>query len=142
MAQKYPYQAQLEQSCRAVATEIARRASAPQLPAWKLVFQSRSGRPEDPWLEPDVCDYLRELSRDGTPGAVLCPIGFVCDHIEVLYDLDTEAAEVAAQLSLPMARASAVNDHPRFVEALADAVADTVARYANGRPLPIVPVAA
>ena len=78
----------------------------------------------------------------GARGVVLCPIGFVCDHIEVLYDLDTEAAEVAARLGLPLARASAVNDHPRFVDALADAVAETVARYANGRALPIVPVAA
>ncbi|HVJ27516.1 MAG TPA: ferrochelatase [Vicinamibacterales bacterium] len=142
MAEKYPYQSQLEASCLAVATEIARRASAPQLPKWRLVFQSRSGRPEDPWLEPDVCDYLREAPGHGASGVVLCPIGFVCDHIEVLYDLDTEAAEVASQLGLPMARASAVNDHPRFVAALADAVAQTVARYANGRALPIVPVAA
>lgn len=142
MAQTYPYQAQLEASCLAVAGEMARRASAPQLPTWRLVFQSRSGRPEDPWLEPDVCDYLREASRDGARGVVLCPIGFVCDHIEVLYDLDTEAADVAAALGLPLARASAVNDHPRFIQALAEAVAATIARYANGRALPIVPVAA
>jgi ferrochelatase len=142
MAQKYPYQAQLEASCLAVATEIARRASAPQLPKWRLVFQSRSGRPEDPWLEPDVCDYLREAHGNGARGVVLCPIGFVCDHIEVLYDLDTEAADVARELGLPLARASAVNDHPRFVDALAEAVAETVTRYANGRALPIVPVAA
>lgn len=142
MAEKYPYQAQLEASCLAVATELAGRVSAAELPAWRLVFQSRSGRPEDPWLEPDVCDYLREASRDGVRGIVLCPIGFVCDHIEVLYDLDTEAADAAAALGLPLARASAVNDHPRFVETLADAVDETVARYAKGRALPIVPVAA
>lgn len=147
MAQRYPYQSQLEESCRAVATEIARRASAAQLPAaqlpaWRLVFQSRSGRPEDPWLEPDVCDCLREASGQGARGVVLCPIGFVCDHIEVLYDLDTEAADVAAGLTLPVARASAVNDHPRFVAALAGAVIDTVTRYAGGRALPISPVAA
>jgi ferrochelatase len=142
MAAQYPYQLQLEASCLAVATEIARRASAPQLPAWRLVFQSRSGRPEDPWLEPDVCDYLREASRRGVAGVVLCPIGFVCDHIEVLYDLDTEAAEVAAGLELPLARAAAANTHPRFIHALADAVADTISRYASGRALPIVPVAA
>ena len=142
MAQRYPYQSQLEASCLAVATEIARRASADQLPQWRLVFQSRSGRPEDPWLEPDVCDYLREASAQGVRGAVLCPIGFVCDHIEVLYDLDTEAAAVAAELGLPLARATAVNDHPRFVDALAGAVVDTVTRYARGRSLPIAPVAA
>ena len=73
---------------------------------------------------------------------MLCPIGFVCDHIEVLYDLDTEAAAVAAELGLPLARASAVNDHPRFVDALAGAVVDTVTRYARGRALPIAPRAA
>jgi len=142
MAQRYPYQLQLEESCRAVATEIARRASAERLPAWRLVFQSRSGRPEDPWLEPDVCHYLREASGHGARGVVLCPIGFVCDHIEVLYDLDTEAADVAAALELPLARAAAVNDHPRFVDALAGAVVETVTRYAGGRALPISPVAA
>ncbi|MBA3642241.1 MAG: ferrochelatase [Acidobacteriota bacterium] len=141
MAQEYPYQLQLEASCLAVAQEIARRASAAQLAAWRLVFQSRSGRPEDPWLEPDVCDYLREAPGHGAHGVVLCPIGFVCDHIEVLYDLDTEAAEVAATLELPFARASAVNDHPRFVDALTDAVLETVTRYARGRSLPIVPAA-
>ena len=142
MAQRYPYQAQLEASCLAVATEIARRASAAKLPEWRLVFQSRSGRPEDPWLEPDVCDHLREASAEGARGVVLCPIGFVCDHIEVLYDLDTEAADVAKELALPMARASAVNAHPSFVAALADAVVETVGRYAKGRALPIVPIAA
>ena len=142
MAQKYPYQSQLEASCLAVATEIARRASAAQLPAWRLVFQSRSGRPEDPWLDPDVCDYLRAAHAQGRRGVVLCPIGFVCDHIEVLYDLDREAADVAAALGLPLARAAAVNEHPRFVDALAAAVNDTVRRYARGRALPIVPVAA
>ncbi|MDQ3487292.1 MAG: ferrochelatase [Acidobacteriota bacterium] len=142
MAQKYPYQSQLEASCLAVAQEIARRTSPPRLPKWRLVFQSRSGRPEDPWLEPDVCDYLREAPGDGASGVVLCPIGFVCDHIEVLYDLDTEAADVAATLGLPLARASAVNDHPRFVDALAGAVVDTVRSYARGRALPIAPAAA
>ena len=142
MAQKYPYQSQLEASCVAVATEIARRAATRQLPAWRLLFQSRSGRPEDPWLEPDVCDYLREALRQGTRGVVLCPIGFVCDHIEVLYDLDTEAAAVAASVGLPLARAAAVNDHPRFVGALAEAVIETITRYARGRSLPIAPAPA
>jgi ferrochelatase len=59
-----------------------------------LVFQSRSGRPEDPWLEPDVCQYLRAERAHGLAAAVICPVGFVCDHVEVLYDLDTEAAQV------------------------------------------------
>ena len=136
MAERYPYRQQLEASCAAVAAEIGQRAGA-DAPPWRLVFQSRSGRPEDPWLEPDICDALAEVARAGARGTVLCPIGFVCDHIEVLYDLDVEAADAARRLGLPIARAAAVNDHPRFLDALARAVAETVQRYANGRPLSI-----
>src|SRR5262249_10345460 len=105
---------------------------------WALVFQSRSGRPEDPWLGPDVCDYLREERSRGLSAAVLAPIGFLCDHIEVLYDLDVEAASVCREIALSMVRAKAVNDHPRFGDTMADAVADTINRYAAGRPLTLV----
>jgi ferrochelatase len=104
---------------------------------WSIVFQSRSGRPEDPWLEPDICQYLRVEREKGLAAAVLCPIGFLCDHIEVLYDLDREAREVAAAIGLPMARAEAVNDDPRFLETMARAVAATWNRYRGGRPLSI-----
>jgi protoporphyrin/coproporphyrin ferrochelatase len=130
MAQRYPYERQIRESAQAV-IELLGRGD------WYIVYQSRSGRPEDPWLEPDVCDYLRETVRRGTRAAVLCPIGFVSDHIEVLYDLDIEAANVARVLGLPLARASAVNDHPGFVSALANAVEETIAQYATGRPLQI-----
>lgn len=136
MAQRYPYRSQLEGSCAAVAGEIGRRAHAPP-PTWRLVFQSRSGRPEDPWLEPDVCDYLRSAAERRVAGAVLCPIGFICDHVEVLYDLDVEAMDVARSAGMPLARASTVNDHPRFIDALADAVMAALTRYAAGRPLQI-----
>jgi protoheme ferro-lyase len=105
---------------------------------WALVYQSRSGRPEDPWLGPDVCDYLREESAKGLAAAVLSPIGFLCDHVEVLYDLDVEAAEVCRGIGLPMARAKSVNDHPRFVDAMADTVIDTIERYRRGTPLRVV----
>jgi ferrochelatase len=142
MAQQYPYQRQLEESCAAVAAALASRTphSAPR--PWRLVFQSRSGRPEDPWLEPDVCDDLRHAAAAGARAVVLCPIGFVCDHVEVLYDLDVEAADAATSVGLPLARAAAVNDHPRFVEALAGAVLNTIERYAQGRALPLVAVTA
>ena len=103
---------------------------------WALVYQSRSGRPDDPWLEPDVSEYLRRERAAGLEAAVLCPIGFVCDHIEVLYDLDREAAHVAADAGLPMVRAAAVNDDPLFIDMMADVVIDTVERY-RGRPLPL-----
>ena len=106
---------------------------------WALVFQSRSGRPEDPWLEPDVNDYLREARSGGLEAAILVPIGFLADHVEVLYDLDVEARATADAIGLPLARAEAVNDHPRFIDALADVVMDSVARYGRGRPLSIVP---
>ena len=86
MARQYPYEANL----RASASLIAKAAGRDD---WALVYQSRSGRPEDPWLEPDVCDYLREERAKGLDAVVLCPVGFLCDHIEVLYDLDVEAAD-------------------------------------------------
>ena len=110
-------------------------------PTYDLVFQSRSGRPEDPWLGPDICDYLRNEAAGGMTGAVLCPVGFICDHVEVLYDLDVEAAGVARAIGLPLARASAVNDHPGFIDTMADAVIQTVDRYRSGRPLQMVATA-
>jgi ferrochelatase len=137
MAQRYPYERQLQESCAAVADEVSRRLSGDQDPPWRLVYQSRSGRPEDPWLGPDICDYLRGAAGR-LRAVVLCPIGFICDHIEVLYDLDVEAAGLARKLGLPLARASAANTHPRFIDALSDAVTATIRRYASGRPLAVV----
>jgi ferrochelatase len=144
MAERFPYQRHLEETARAVAACVASRmagtpeGSAQAAGRWALVFQSRSGRPEDPWLGPDVCDYLREQKKNGLAAAVLCPIGFLCDHIEVLYDLDIEAAAVCREIGLPMVRAKAVNDHPRFIDAMADMVTQTVNRYRTGTPLQIV----
>ena len=126
------YRAQLLESSRLVAARAG-------IADWALVFQSRSGRPEDPWLEPDVCDYLRAERAAGLTAAVLCPIGFICDHIEVLYDLDVEAADTARAIGLPLVRAAAVNDDPAFVEMMADVVMATWQRYERGIPLPIVP---
>src|SRR6185295_1879968 len=80
MADRSRYREQLEATARLVAREAGMRD-------WALVYQSRSGRPQDPWLEPDVCDYLRGEREKGLSAAVVSPIGFVCDHIEVLYDL-------------------------------------------------------
>ena len=132
MAQRYPYQAHLQASARAIADATGRDD-------WAVVYQSRSGRPEDPWLEPDVCDYLRHERAAGLRAAVLCPLGFLCDHVEVLYDLDVEAAETCREAGIAMVRAEAVNAHPRFIDAWADAVTDTYERYRNGRPLAVVP---
>jgi ferrochelatase len=107
---------------------------------WALVFQSRSGRPEDPWLEPDICQYLRAERARSLLAAVICPIGFVCDHVEVLYDLDVEAAHVCRDVGLPMARAATVNDDPLFLEMMADEVVKTWDRYRTGRPLVLSPI--
>lgn len=130
MAGQSKYREQLETSSTRVASEVGVRD-------WTLVYQSRSGRPGDPWLEPDVCDYLRRARAEGLRAAVLCPIGFVCDHIEVLYDLDREAADVARNVGLAMTRADAVNDDPTFLDMMADVVMKTIRRYERGRPLPL-----
>jgi ferrochelatase len=128
MASRSQYRQQLLESSRLV-------ANAAGMDDWALVYQSRSGRPEDPWLEPDIGDYLRREHAAGLAAAVVCPIGFVCDHIEVLYDLDREAAGIAASLGLPMTRAAAVNDDPLFLDMMADVVLQTIDRYRAGRSL-------
>jgi ferrochelatase len=130
MAEASRYREQLETSSRLVAAEAGVRD-------WALVYQSRSGRPGDPWLEPDVRDYLRQARVEGLEAAVLCPVGFVCDHIEVLYDLDHEAAAVCREIGLEMTRAEAVNDDPIFLDMMADVVLKTIRRYEHGRPLAI-----
>ena len=91
---------------------------------WRLVYQSRSGPPSQPWLGPDVCDYLEELARGGAPGAVLVPVGFTSDHMEVVHDLDVEAAEVARRLGLPLARAATPGTDPRFVSMITALVSE------------------
>src|SRR5437667_91898 len=107
----------------------ARRAAAEQLgrPRWQVAYQSRSGSPREPWLEPDVNDALRALVADGARDVVVVPVGFVCDHVEVLYDLDVAARATAGSLGLGFARASTVNDHPLFIQMLAEVVAAAAA---------------
>jgi protoporphyrin/coproporphyrin ferrochelatase len=130
MAQQFPYEEQLRASASLIAAAAGRQD-------WALVYQSRSGRPGDPWLEPDVCDYLRSEREKGLDAVVLCPVGFLCDHVEVLYDLDVEAAEACRESGITMVRAEAVNVHPRFIDALAEAVLDVDRRYEKGTPLVI-----
>ena len=99
-----------------------------------LVYCSRSGPPSQPWLEPDVNDHLTALKADGVPGVVLVPIGFVSDHMEVIYDLDTEAVETARELGLPLARAATAGTHPAFVSALVDLVLERAAAARGEEP--------
>ena len=104
------YPAQLQEAARLVAERVGGGAHP-----WRLVYQSRSGPPSQPWLGPDVCDYLAELAAAGAGGAVLVPVGFITDHMEVVHDLDIEAVQVAQRLGLPLARAATPGTDPRFV---------------------------
>ena len=99
-----------------------------------LVYCSRSGPPQVPWLEPDINDHLDDLATDGVPGVAVVPIGFVSDHMEVIYDLDTEAAATAEKLHLPMARAATPGTDPRFVTMLRDLVLERAAAERGEQP--------
>jgi ferrochelatase len=114
MAATSDYQEQLLDAATLVEERLAL-----DLP-WDLVFQSRSGPPQVPWLEPDVVDHLHAVASDGTETVVLVPIGFTSDHMEVVFDLDTQAAEVAEALGITLVRAGTVGTHPLFVRGLAD----------------------
>jgi len=97
-----------------------------------LVYQSRSGPPGQPWLEPDVSDHVRTLAKSGVPAVVVVPVGFVSDHMEVVHDLDVDAAQAAASLGLPFARAAAPGPSPRFARMVAELVAE---RLSGAAPL-------
>ncbi len=120
VAERCPYVTQIETACRNVAERLGGRH-------WELDWQSRSGNPRTPWLEPDVNARLHELKEEGVRDVVICPIGFISDHVEVMYDLDLEAARTCRELGLGMSRAGTVNDHPAFLRALADLVKRKVA---------------
>ena len=109
-------------------------AVAPEL-EWDLVWQSRSGPPQVPWLEPDVNDHLRTLAKEGTAGVVVSPIGFVSDHLEVVWDLDNEAAETAASVGLAFARAATPGTDPRFVSMVRELVVERLYASSSGRRL-------
>ena len=137
MAETSRYRQQLEEACRLVIRALpptlvqsaslpARSASEAIPPSapnelglvdnhWRLVYQSRSGPPTQPWLEPDICDYLRQLHAAGVENVIVAPIGFISDHMEVLYDLDTEAAALAQELGMNFVRAGTAGTHPQFV---------------------------
>ena len=110
-----PYRDQLLETCAAVAGEVG-------VEEWELVYQSRSGSPRDPWLEPDVCDAISRLGNEGFKNVLLAPVGFVCDHVEVLFDLDVKARQAAEDKRIGFYRACTVGDHPSFIRMLADVV--------------------
>lgn len=112
------YEAQLKETAALVSDAV-------ETPRWSLVYQSRSGPPTQPWLEPDVCEYLEQRAEGGDRSpCVIAPIGFISDHMEVIYDLDHEAREACERLEIPMARAGTVGNHPRFLRGLRELIAE------------------
>lgn len=107
MAQASPYEEQLRETCRLVSAGVGRQE-------FTLVYQSRSGPPAQPWLGPDVSDAIRALHATGQREVIVVPIGFLSDHMEVLYDLDTEAKDLCQKLGMTMVRAGTASGHPRF----------------------------
>ncbi|HWM40656.1 MAG TPA: ferrochelatase, partial [Streptomyces sp.] len=126
------YVAEHLDAARLVAEAVRERTGVER--EWELVYQSRSGPPHVPWLEPDICDHLESLSAQGAPAAVMVPIGFVSDHMEVLYDLDTEATAKAAELGLPVARSATVGTDPRFIAAIRELVQERAATERGAHP--------
>jgi ferrochelatase len=117
MARNCDYQRQLGETARLVA-----EGAGFEPDRWAMVYQSRSGRPEDPWLEPDILDHVKDLHRRGVRDLLIHPLGFLSDHVEVLYDLDQEARHLCADLGLRMVRSQTVGVHPRFVAMLRELV--------------------
>jgi ferrochelatase len=128
MAAGCEYERQLLETCRLVA-EGAGHTS------WRLVFQSRSGPPAQPWLGPDICAHLRELNDEGVRDVIVAPVGFISDHMEVLYDLGTEARALAAELGLNMIRAATVGTHPEYVQMIRELILERLDPAAPRRAL-------
>ena len=130
MSDNCSYTAQLEEACRLVAAGAGHHR-------WELVYQSRSGPPQQPWLEPDICQRLKELhGEEELLDVVVLPIGFTSDHMEVLFDIDTEVSQLCAELGMTMHRAPTVGTHPRFVrmirELITERLSDNPERLALG----------
>jgi len=120
MAAACDYEKQLREACRLVAERLQR-------PEWDLVYQSRSGPPEQPWLEPDINDHLRILrERSGVRDVVVAPIGFLCEHIELVYDLDVETASVCDALGIAIVRSGPLGTHPRLVRMIRELVQERI----------------
>ncbi|WP_042375852.1 ferrochelatase [Streptacidiphilus melanogenes] len=129
------YVAQHREVARLIAEAVGEATGVADRP-WELVYQSRSGAPHIPWLEPDICDHLETQHADGAAAVVMIPIGFVSDHMEVKYDLDTQAREKAEELGLPVARAATVGADPRFAAAIRELVLERAARTRGERVAP------
>lgn len=119
MAQKCAYEQQLCEAARLVSTGVGHTK-------WQVAWQSRSGPPQQPWLEPDICDVIREIAASGGRNLVISPLGFTSDHMEVLFDLDTEARELCDALGVQMVRAAAAGNHPFYIEMIHELIRERV----------------
>ena len=126
MADNCQYESQLQETSELV-------ASGANHDSWQLVYQSRSGPPSQPWLGPDILDHLKELKRSGATDVVIAPIGFVSDHMEVIYDLDTEARQLCDEAGMNMVRASTVGTHPLFIRMIRELVMERLNPGADRR---------
>jgi protoporphyrin/coproporphyrin ferrochelatase len=130
MAANCEYADQLQETGRLIADSL-------HIDRWRVVYQSRSGSPSQPWLGPDILDCLRELHAQGTKDVVVAPIGFVSNHMEIVYDLDYEAQNVANELGLTMIRAGTAGTHPAFVKMIRELILERVdhapARFLGAR---------
>jgi ferrochelatase len=130
MAASCDYEKQLKETCRLVA-----EASGVGPGRWMLVYQSRSGRPTDPWLGPDILDHLDALKGQGVGEVVVQPVGFLSDHMEVMFDLDEEAMHRAAELGLIMVRAGTAGTDPMFVGMLGELIRERIGRGTGRRAI-------
>lgn len=130
MAGQCDYVTQLTETSQLVSERLGIDASR-----WRLVYQSRSGRPSDPWLEPDIGDHLRTLKQQAVHDVVVAPIGFLSDHLEVLYDLDIRAQQVCQSLDMNMFRAATVGSHPLFLAALGDLIEERLTGRSDRKAL-------
>ena len=115
MAKLSRYEEEFQESSAAVAESLG-------VKEWTMGYQSRSGNPSEPWLEPDVEEVIREAAEQGVKDIVLVPIGFLCDHMEVLFDLDVEAVEIAQEVGVELRRAETVGEHPKFIQLIAEKI--------------------
>jgi len=128
MARGCAYEVQLREASQLISEGLGRRS-------WQIVYQSRSGPPQVPWLEPDICEVLPELARQGVTDIVCVPVGFISDHMEVLFDLDTEAKAVADDLGINFIRAATVGTDPQFVRMIRELILERMTANPERRAL-------
>ncbi len=130
MANRSDYEVQLKETSRLVAEAVGLSSEN-----WELVYQSRSGPPHQPWLEPDILDYMEAINDNRITDIVIMPVGFISDHMEVMYDLDTEAEQLAQERGMTMVRAATVGVHPKFVGMLRELIVERMTENPERRAI-------